>query len=209
MADVVVRPAVAGDVAAIGGVAEATGQDDDWGGGNPAYLRHLSENGRVVVAGLGGRIAGFGAVQRVGQASEAVTMLCDLFVDPAAQGRGCGRAMLAELWAGSARRMTFSSLHANAVPLYTSFGLDAWWPLLYLHGEPSGLPRSGPDSGRSSACAELTAGYERAWTGTDRQADLRAWAARPASASWCAGVPRSWAQAPSALAGIAALFISP
>ena len=140
MADVVVRPAVAGDVAAIGGVAEATGPDDDRGAGNPAYLRHLSENGRVVVAGLGGRIAGFGAVQRVGQASAAVTMLCDLFVDPAAQGRGCGRAMLAELWAGSSRRMTFSSLHANAVPLYTSFGLDAWWPLLYLHGEPSGLP---------------------------------------------------------------------
>ena len=31
--------------------------------------------------------------------------------------------------------MTFSSLHANAVPLYTSFGVDAWWPLLYLRGD--------------------------------------------------------------------------
>lgn len=27
-----------------------------------------------------------------------------------------------------------SSPHSNALPLYTSFGLDAWWPLLYLTG---------------------------------------------------------------------------
>ena len=31
--------------------------------------------------------------------------------------------------------MTFSSLHAHALPLYTRFGVDAWWPLLYLAGD--------------------------------------------------------------------------
>jgi hypothetical protein len=42
--------------------------------------------------------------------------------------------MLARLRPGHGRRMTFSSLHGHALPLYTSFGLDAWRPLLYLCG---------------------------------------------------------------------------
>ena len=48
--------------------------------------------------------------------------------------------MLAALWPGTrGHRMTFSSLHAHALPLYTSFGLDAWWPLLYLRGRVDAL----------------------------------------------------------------------
>lgn len=38
--------------------------------------------------------------------------------------------------------MTFSSAHAHAL-LYASFGLDAWWPLLYLEGD--GWARTRPD----------------------------------------------------------------
>jgi GNAT superfamily N-acetyltransferase len=30
----------------------------------------------------------------------AVSMLCDLFVDPRAHGLGCGQAMLAAMWPG-------------------------------------------------------------------------------------------------------------
>src|SRR5262249_48161225 len=108
-----------------------TGQaDDQWGGTNPAYVRHLMTVGRVVVAELAGSVVGFGAAEQIGVGPAAVTMLCDLFVDPVVHGRGVGRAMLADLWAQAGRRMTFSSLHARAIPLYTSFGLDAWWPLL-------------------------------------------------------------------------------
>ena len=178
MSEVSVRPAAEADLAAIAAVAAATGQHDEWAGGNPAYVRHLMAHGRVVVADLGGKVTGFGAVRQIGTGLAAVSMLCDLFVDPVAHGRGCGRAMLADLWAGTQPRMTFSSLHANAIPLYTSFGLDAWWPLLYLHGQTARLPII-----NEWAVEPVTAGpvgrYELGWTGADRFDDHRSWAARP------------------------------
>jgi hypothetical protein len=106
-----------------------------------------------------------------------VRVLCDLFVDPAVHGTGVGRALLTELWRGAPRRMTFSSQHAHALPLYTSFGLDAWWPLLYLRGDVRGLlfPAGWRTGG---ATADEVAALERGWTGIDRTADHRAWAAR-------------------------------
>ncbi|HUC27395.1 MAG TPA: GNAT family N-acetyltransferase [Streptosporangiaceae bacterium] len=182
MRDVRVRPATEGDLAAIAAVTIATGQHDEWGGGNPAYLRHLLRHGRVVVAELAGKVAAFGAVRQIGTGDDAVSMLCDLFVDPAAQGRGCGRAMLTDLWAQARRKMTFSSLHQNALPLYTSFGLDAWWPLLYLHGDTARLPVIN-EWNTEPATAGRVAGYELSWTGADRLADHEAWAARPGGES--------------------------
>ncbi len=116
MPDVRVRPAVTSDLAAIAEVAGATGQYDLWGGRNPVYIQHLMDIGRVVVAELEGKVAGFGAVQQIGTGPSAVSMLCDLFVDPGAHGRGCGRAMLADLWSAAPRRMTFSSLHSSRHP---------------------------------------------------------------------------------------------
>jgi hypothetical protein len=132
--------------------------------------------GRVVVAELAGSVVGFGAVEQIGAGPDAVTMLCDLFVDPAAHGRGLGRAMLADLWASAGRRMTFSSLHSHAVPLYTSFGLDAWWPLLYLHGPTAALPIIN-EWAVESVAPGVAARYEGRWTGADRLADLQAWTA--------------------------------
>lgn len=177
MSGVRVRAATEADLDAIAEIAIATGQHEEWAAANPAYIRHLMQHGQVEVAELAGKVAGFGATQRIGTGPGAVTMLCDLFVDPAVHGSGLGRAMLASLWAGSARRITFSSLHSHAIPLYTSFGLDAWWPLLYLQGEPARLPapagwtveRAGPDQ---------VAQLELGWTGSDRTADHHAWAAR-------------------------------
>jgi GNAT superfamily N-acetyltransferase len=188
MADVRVRPAAATDLTAIAEVATATGQDDLWGGQNPAYITHLMDVGRVVVADLAGKVAGFGAVQQIGAGPRAISMLCDLFVDPGAHGRGCGRAMLADLWPAAGPRMTFSSLHSHAIPLYTSFGLDAWWPLLYLHGDPSRLPASAARAAGTglvveSATADQVARYEFDWTGARRAAEHRAWAARPGGES--------------------------
>ena len=87
--------------------------------------------------------------------------------------------MLAALWRDGTTRMTFSSLHAHALPLYARYGLDAWWPLLYLGGDVTALAAppgwavaARPRRGRS-------AGLEREWTGIDRTADHEAWAARP------------------------------
>jgi GNAT superfamily N-acetyltransferase len=178
VSEVSVRPAAERDLAAIAGIAVATGQHDEEGGGNPAYVRHLMEHGRVVVAELGGKVTGFGAVRQIGTGPAAVSMLCDLFVDPAAHGRGYGRTMLADLWVGTQPRMTFSSLHANAVPLYMSFGLDAWWPLLYLHGQTARLPTVNGWAVEPVPPAAV-AGRELAWTGADRLDDHRSWAARP------------------------------
>jgi len=108
----------------------------------------------------------------------ALSMLTDLFVHPAAHGSGLGRAILGHLWRDQPRRITFSSLHSHALPLYTSFGVDAWWPLLYLAGDvrrlrmPDGWSVEASEPGRVAV-------LERAWTGFDREGEHVLWAARP------------------------------
>jgi len=74
-----------------------------------------------------GSVIGFGATRVLATGAGTVSMLCDLFVDPGAHGSGCGRAMLAELWSAPESRMTFSSLHSNALPLYAG-------PMIIAHG---------------------------------------------------------------------------
>ena len=100
VAGIEVREAGEADLPAIAEVARATGQDEEWGGADPAYVRHLLAHGSVVVAARGGSVIGFGATRQIGSGEAAVSMLCDLFVDPrvraaAAAGRcftGCGPA---------------------------------------------------------------------------------------------------------------------
>lgn len=178
MTEVQIREATHGDLDAIAAVA-ATGQVEEWSGSDPAYVTHLLAHGRVLVAERGATVTGFGATRRVGDGPAAVTMLCDLFVDPAEHGRGTGRALLAALWEPGSSRMTFSSLHAHALPVYTRAGLDAWWPLLYLGGAVAGLPRP-PGWDTSVASPDEVAALEAEWTGIDRLPDHQAWAARPA-----------------------------
>ncbi len=172
------RAAVLADLPLIAAVAFATGQDEEWGGADPAYVTHLLAHGSVVVAVTDDSVVGFGATRRLGSGPGAVTVLCDLFVHPRMHGRGCGRAMLAGLWPGGGRRMTFSSLHGHALPLYTSFGLDAWWPLLYLRGAVDAVAAPAGWRAEPAAPAEVAA-LELAWTGADRSDDHLAWARRP------------------------------
>ena len=176
-----VREAVLADLPQIAAVALATGQEEEWGGADPAYMTHLLAHGTVVVGVTGGSVIGFGATRQLGSGPSAVSVLCDLFVDPRKHGSGCGRAMLAELWPGGGRRMTFSSLHGHALPLYTSFGLDAWWPLLYLRGRVDALTAA-PGWRAEAATAGEVAARELAWSGVDRSDDHRAWAQRPGGA---------------------------
>jgi GNAT superfamily N-acetyltransferase len=183
VAEIEVREAVGADLPGIAAVALATGQDEEWGGADPAYMTHLFAHGRVVVGVAGGSVAGFGAIRSLDGGPDAVSMLCDLFVHPRLHGSGGGRAMLAALWPGAdERRMTFSSLHGHALPLYTSFGLDAWWPLLYLRGRVDALPPAAGWQASAASPAEVAA-LELSWTGVDRSADHRAWALRPGGAS--------------------------
>jgi GNAT superfamily N-acetyltransferase len=182
-----VRAAEPGDLQAIIGIAKATGQDEDWDRVYPGYLRHLMDHGTLLVADRAGFVTGFGATSQVGTGSQAICMLTDLFVDPGGHGTGTGRAILGELWNGNQRRMTFSSLHANALPLYTNFGVDAWWPLLYLRGD---VRRLAMPAGWTVAAAlpEEVAGLERDWTGVDRTPEHRFWAEWPAGASLVASI---------------------
>ena len=101
MSTITVRPAVPGDFPAIAKVAVATGQDEEWAGSDPAYLAYLLEHATLLVAERDGCVTGFGATRLIGDGPAAVSMLCDLFVHPGTHGRGCGRAILSQLWPGA------------------------------------------------------------------------------------------------------------
>jgi GNAT superfamily N-acetyltransferase len=174
-----VRAADPGDLQAIIAIAKATGQDEDWDRIYPGYIRHLMGSGTLLVAERAGAVTGFGATVQVGTGPRAISMLTDLFVDPSAHGSGTGRAILDELWNGDQPRMTFASLHANALPLYTSFGVDAWWPLLYLRGDVRRL-LTPPGWSVAAAAPEQAAVLERDWTGLDRVGEHRFWSGWPA-----------------------------
>ncbi len=175
-----VRPAAGEtDLAAIIRIARATEQEEDFEAVFPAYLRHLADHGRLVVAERSAAVAGYGATLRIGAGPDEICMLTDLFVDPRAHGAGVGQAVLSELWQDQSRRITFASLHAHALPLYTRFGLDAWWPLLYVGGDVRAVRK--PDGWSVEAAgADRVAALELSWTGIDRSAEHRFWSAWPA-----------------------------
>ncbi len=184
MTGFVVRTAHEADLDAIFEIAQATGHRESpevFG----SYQRHLMARGTLLVAERDGAVSGYGATVRIGSGSLATCMLADLFVHPSAHGRGCGRVLLSALWRDQPRRMTFSSLHPHALPLYTAFGLDAWWPLLYLSGDPAALPRPARWSVRA-ASPEQVGALELSWTGADRTADHRMWASWPMGAAYVA-----------------------
>jgi GNAT superfamily N-acetyltransferase len=199
-----VRAAEEADLDAIVAIAAATGQDEDWEVAFPSYIRFLIAHGTLLVADRAGIVTSYGGALRIGTGTAAVSMLTDLFVHPAEHGSGLGRALLGELWRDQPRRMTFSSLHAHALPLYTRFGVDAWWPLLYLRGDVRALTRPDGWSVESAGPARV-ASLELAWTGLDRSAEHRMWAAWPGGA----GVVASLAGQPLAagtIGGAAAEF---
>jgi GNAT superfamily N-acetyltransferase len=198
------RRADASDLQAIIAIAKVTGQDEAWQVAYPAYIRHLMTHGSLLVAEHAGAVTGFGATMRIGAGPQGISMLTDLFVDPASHGTGTGRALLGALWSGERRRMTFSSLHANALPLYTSFGVDAWWPLLYLRGEVKRLQMPGGWA-VTPADPERVGTLERRWTGLDRTADHEFWAAWPAGAAVIASLDGR-AAAAGTIGGLGAEF---
>ena len=173
-----VRDATPADCAEVVRVATLVGQGHEWAGGDEHYLHHLMATGRFVVAEQGTGLVGYGAARTLQSPTGPVSMLADLFVSPDARGAGLGRAMLERLWDQDADRMTFSSTHPSALPLYAGFGLSAWWPLLYLSGDPSRVPQLS-DLTVAGSSAEGAAWLEQYWAGVDRSADYTAWSARP------------------------------
>jgi GNAT superfamily N-acetyltransferase len=176
----IVRPAVPGDVVAIGSVLEASDESDRWPDvpGSP-YVEHLlaRPGTRVVVGEFEGTVAGMAGSIEVGGPGRR--FLSDLYVHPTRQGRGLGTAMLRETLADVGERMTFSSGDPRALAAYVRAGMRPWWPLLYLVIE---VGRLGPhDSGVAWRPADVaeTARLSHVWTGVDRTADFEHYARLP------------------------------
>lgn len=186
----IIRPAGPGDVPAMAGVTTAAevpppAPTPPSPAGDPpaadtpgipdaaqhAYLTHLLARGLVAVAEDDGVVVGFGAAVATGRAQH----LADLFVLPDRQGAGIGRRLLEAVMGDVTPRTTFGSDDPRAVPLYIRAGMRAFWPNLYLAGEPARLPA--PDHGLVVVDVDLAeiVALERRWAGVDRTPDLPYW----------------------------------
>ncbi len=157
-----VRPAGAGEMAAVRRIAARFGLLDHWPAG-PDFLDCEQRYGRLLVARRGGEVIAFGGVQYRG----SVTHLGDLFVDPAYQAAGVGRALLDGLLPEPGPRVTIASADPRAVPLYIRYGMIPRCPLYYLTGE---LPGTGEVS--IVDVSEVVAA-DAAASGGDREETLR------------------------------------
>jgi GNAT superfamily N-acetyltransferase len=141
-------------------------------------LDHELATGTVLVAESDGDppIVGFGGIV----VRSGVTMLADLFVDPRWHGRGVGGRLLAAVMGDRWPRHTFSSGHANALPLYVRAGMAPRWLALYLRGDPAatGLGEGGGVVVRAGADPQHLAALESAWGGPVRPEDHAHWAGR-------------------------------
>ena len=176
----VVRPARVDDLAGIAAVAVATDQAGEGAGADPRYAAHLLTRGRLLVATEQDSVIGYAGSIDI----DGVDMLTDLFVLARHRGQGVGKALLERVWTGAAHRMTFSSSHESALPLYAKFGLLPRWPLDFLVGDPDPQPALRPP--RSSlrvyhVSQAKAARVEHRLSETDRTADYAYWAARPAA----------------------------
>jgi ribosomal protein S18 acetylase RimI-like enzyme len=184
-----IRPATDADIPAITAILEANDEPVSWPGVPRApYVVHLltRPGTRVVVGELDGSVSGVAASIEFG--SPDCRFLCDLYVDPAHQSRGLGRALLGEAMSGARQRMTFSSSDRRALASYIRVGMRPWWPLLYLEVETGIL--HGDERGVETRRADIpeTARHSRAWTGIDRTADFTFYASLPDAAGFVVSV---------------------
>jgi GNAT superfamily N-acetyltransferase len=166
-------------------ILAANGEPMDWPDlpqlGWP-YLEHLVAHARTSVATADEDIVGFGGSVPVGR--DDVRFLTDLFVDPARQSRGAGRALLMSILDGAAGRMTFSSTDDRALGLYVRSGMRPWWPLLYVEVPAGALGDDEPGVETVQADVVETARWSRAWTGMDRTIDFGHYASLPKAAGF-------------------------
>lgn len=191
-----VRPATAADLPRIAAILAANEESIEWPGlpGWPSLEHFLAEH-ELLVASSGVEVAGFAGIVRPA-GPFGPTFLSDLFVDPAAQSRGVGRALLEVAFAAPGPRATFASADPRALPLYIRFGMLPRWPNLYLGGRTDALPETPPELrvelvGDASQIATLF----RSIRGQDREADARYWLGLPGgtgvivrTGSWVAAV---------------------
>lgn len=172
-----IRPATRADFpsieAVLAAIDEPTPREE---GAYPAFLDLLLDHGRLLVATIEGAVAGFAGTM----AADPRIHLSDLFVRPADQGQGIGRALLDAALDGFWPRTTFSSDDPRALPLYVRAGMSPGWPNLYLEGDASGLVA---EDGFEvvPASPDAAAACEAAFTGVDRRGAYAFAATRPGS----------------------------
>ncbi|HEX5591661.1 MAG TPA: GNAT family N-acetyltransferase [Candidatus Limnocylindrales bacterium] len=185
-AEIHVRPATSRDFEAIERVAVANDEPTTapgWPGW--LYLEHLLATATVLVAERDGALLGYGGAAVVGGRRPAAHVT-DLFVDPAAHGRGVGGQLLRGLVAAVPVPdwTTCSSSEPRALTLYVRAGMRPIWPVMYLDG-PVTSPPGGPAGARSVVMApDEAAGLELGWSGRDFVTQYRHWAARPGGSAF-------------------------
>jgi GNAT superfamily N-acetyltransferase len=167
------RLATVHDFAGIAEVAIATDQAGEGAAADPRYADHLLRRGRLVVAEGDDEVVGYAATIVVNHAD----VLADLFVTPGCHGGGVGKALLDAVWSGAPDRMTLSSSHPSALPLYIRHGLIPRWPVLYLRGAPDRLPPA--QLTLREVDVQSAVQHEKVLTGVDRGQDYEYWASRP------------------------------
>jgi len=175
--DAVVAAADAGPAVTPAAPGDASDAPGFLPGTQAAYLTHLVGRPKAAVAVAtdpDDAIVAFAAAVETGRAVH----LADLFVHPERQGQGIGRRLLEDVFGESHGRpfTTFASDDPRALPIYVRAGMAAWWPNLYLAGDPGGLPTRGPDEPEVVTTTLATiAEHERRWAGVDRDPELAYW----------------------------------
>jgi hypothetical protein len=122
--------------------------------------RHVIETGTSVVAEDEGRLLGFGAAWQ----RDDDWFLASLFVDPSAQARGVGSALLDAVWGAASRRRTITdAIQPVSNALYGRHGLIPATPVLTFAGRPRSDGRGlRPEAADVAAIDCAAYGFDRA-----------------------------------------------